>query len=61
VLLTRKSLQLEMVEVEGQIRSAFRQIDGSLMLADFCECKKDPFSCPIDKHALAARMKELTQ
>jgi hypothetical protein len=55
VLLTRKSLQLELIAVEGVIRSAFRQLDGSLILTSECLCSKDPFTCPIDKHALAAR------
>lgn len=49
-----------MVEIEeffGQRRTVYRQLDGSTILADLCECWEDPLLCPIDDHAIAARQR----
>lgn len=42
-------------EISGERRTVYIQLDGSIALADECSCAKDPFLCPINKHALAAR------
>jgi len=46
-------------EIGGERRTVYIQLDGSIVLADECTCVKDPFLCPINKHAIAARNKEL--
>lgn len=46
-------------EISGERRTVYLQLDGSIALADECSCAKDPFLCPINKHALAARNYEL--
>jgi hypothetical protein len=42
-------------------RCVYEQLDGNVILADDCTCAKDPFTCPIDKHSMAARMHELRE
>ncbi len=50
---------LEIREISGERRTVYLQLDGSIALADECSCAKDSFLCPINKHALAARNKQL--
>jgi hypothetical protein len=52
-------LALGIREIAGERRTVYIQLDGSVALADECSCAKDPFTCPINKHALSARNKQL--
>lgn len=56
-----RELHLGFREIGGERRTVYEQLDGNVILADECLCWKDPFSCPIDKHGLAARMKEMRE
>jgi len=41
--------------------AGYRQVDGQFIAAEECCCqKKNPFSCPIDEHAIRARMQDVT-
>lgn len=56
-----ESLQPILSDVDGIRRSCFRQSDGTLILADACICFENRYrwDCPIEAHAIAARMREL--
>ena len=46
---------IEFLEISGQRRSVYRQLDGTIELADACSCERDPLACPIDDHQILAR------
>jgi hypothetical protein len=54
-----RELQLSIQTIGGERRTVYEQLDGNVILAYECTCRKDPFSCPIDKHAIAARNQDL--
>jgi hypothetical protein len=54
-----RTLALGIFRYGDERRTCFEQLDGSFILADECTCSKDPFTCPIDKHSIEARQKEL--
>lgn len=54
-----RELALSIQPYAGERRTVYEQLDGSVILASECTCRKDPFLCPIDKHAIAARQMEL--
>lgn len=56
-----RTLELGIFRFGDERRTCYEQLDGSVILADQCECAKDPFCCPIDKHSIAARQKELRE
>ena len=62
-LLTAKLeyLQPFIAEVGSQRRTCHWQIDGSLILADECTCHDGRlrWDCPVDVHAVTARMREI--
>jgi len=46
--------------VGGVRRTVYYQLDGEIILADECECDASScLECPIDEHAIRARMREL--
>lgn len=54
-----RTLQISTREIGGERRTVYEQIDGNVILGDECTCWKDPFCCPIDKHSIEVRQKEL--
>lgn len=51
---------IEMIDRGRLVRhSAYRQLDGSFISSAECECDRDPFTCPIDRHAIDARQLEI--
>jgi len=51
---------IELFRHEGRIRTFHTQLDGGTILADLCRCFVDPLLCPIDDHAINARMRALS-
>jgi hypothetical protein len=39
--------------------AGYRQLNGDFIAALECSCGRDPFTCPIDLHAMRARQEEL--
>lgn len=56
-----RSRELVFETIGGELRSCYRQNDGSTILADECVCFEDRWcwNCPIDRHAIAARMRDV--
>jgi hypothetical protein len=58
------ALELQIRETANGARPPVRrtvcvQWDGEIIFAEACLCHRDPLECPIDKHAIQARKKEL--
>jgi hypothetical protein len=43
----------------GMLWDKYNQLDGSVVDGEICTCYDDPMFCPIDDHAIDARMQEL--
>jgi hypothetical protein len=53
--------EIYFAEVGGVRRSVYRQLDGTMILADECTCDRgEPdWQCPIDWHAIQARQADV--
>jgi hypothetical protein len=54
-----RELALRIEPYAGERRTVYEQLDGSVILASECTCDRDPFTCPIDKHGIDVRQREL--
>lgn len=52
---------IEFQRIGGELRSVYKQQDGTIELADACTCQNDPYCCPIDEHKIKARQKDIIE
>jgi len=53
---------LQFAEINGKRRSVYRQLDGTIILADECKCGvRFELDCPIDDHAIKASAQEMRE
>jgi hypothetical protein len=45
----------------GHLQDRYTQTDGAVVDGELCTCYEDPMFCPIDDHAIVARMVELEE
>jgi hypothetical protein len=54
-------MTVELENVNGTMRTIYRQIDGGIIFADECKCGDKPtWECPIDEHRIRALQAEVS-